>query len=135
MINYKLENNLQDWSAWHEVKMIEVKGDPEAQPFTLPDTVENADANEKVIQSWKKIAVFRATSQESAIAFKIGFIKDGLNLFINQDFETNLDYGMRVGPTDTIYYVLPSDLKSDIELKLVEITEENDEKYQDLIIL
>ena len=82
MINYKIDNGLQEWSKWQEISFVNLKGDPTAQKFQLPNTIENADENEEVIQSWKKIAVLSASSDLNSVPFYIGYYDESINLFL-----------------------------------------------------
>ena len=134
MINYKMEHGLQDWSNWHEISSVHIDGDPNAQKFILENTAKNAFENEKVIQSWKKAAVLKATSQEPT-SFYIGFYDMKMNLFLKHELKTDLTFAMRIGPYPFRYYAIPTNLETQIKLELLEISTEDDPKYKDLILL
>ena len=134
MINYKIEHGLQSWDNWHEISSVHIDGDPNAQKFVLENTEENAEKNEKIIQSWKNVAVLKATSQELA-TFNIGFYDMKMNLLLKHELKTNLTFAMRIGPYPLRFYALPINLKNEVKLELLEITTEDDPKYEAVILL
>ncbi len=129
MRNLKLEQNLVGHENWPHLPIVEVPAHPEAKP--LPDSL-SVEEKEAIIQSWSRVAVFEVSP---SIAFRVGFWMPQLCQFLKAPIEaTKGQFGMRVGPGATSFFVIPEDLASEMTLKLVEVTDEDDPKYPDLPI-
>ncbi len=120
------------WSFWEEPAVVTIKGDPAAAKVH-PD-INDKEAQEKIIQSWNKIVVLRATS-DKPVKFWAGFYDMGLMLYLKHDFETGSLFAMRNGPYDLKIFALSKDLVSKIKLEIVEFTTENDPKYKDVLLI
>ncbi len=127
MINYKMKNNLGGNKHWPRFSTIFVEG------ISGEKKLESSD-DEKTIQSWKNIAIMKATSRVST-KFQIGFYNIKEIVYLKHEFETNLIFAMRIGPEDINFFVMPKDLNENINLELIEITTENNLKYSDVILI
>lgn len=131
MINYKIKYNLIGEQNWPEIPSILLEGIKKEPNITLETP---KDSQEPIIQSWKNIAVIKV-SAENQTKFYIGFSNMGTIRYLKHPFETNLDFGMRVGNDAVRIIVVPLDLETILKIELVEITEETDPKYSDLPVL
>ncbi len=131
MINYKIKNSLTGEESWPGVSSVFVKG-ISGQTEVADKKLE--EKNEKVIQSWKNIAVMRATGEKET-EFYIGFYNMEIMQYLHYEFRTNLDFAMRIGPGDVRFFILPKNLDKKIDLELIEITSEDDKKYKDLVLI
>ncbi|MCK4636233.1 MAG: hypothetical protein KAT32_05220 [Candidatus Moranbacteria bacterium] len=127
MINYKLKKDLTGNENWPRFSTIHVKGVSGEQELKSND-------DEKTIQSWKNVAVMKATSS-SSVKFYLGFYNEKEIVYLKNKFETNLTFAMRISSKDMNFFVMPKDLNEKIELELVEITIEDDSKYDNLILI
>lgn len=134
MKNYKMENNLVGKENWPEWPTVFVEGDSSARELPQKGTEEE---REEVVQTWSKVAILRAESEEEGqpVKFRVGFYNQAVISYLDHELETDLDFGMRIGEGDVNFFVFPVDLKSKINLKLIEKTMEDDPKYPDLPIL
>jgi len=131
MKNYKIENNLVGDEKWPNIPFVAVKGiSKERSASGIDDVVER----ENVIQSWKNIAVMKATSDKPT-KFYIGFLKGDLCQYLKHEFTTDMEFGMRISPEDTNFIAFPLNFEDKIQLELIDQTTENDPKYQDLILI
>jgi hypothetical protein len=128
MRNIKIEKSFVGHDYWPGVAFLDVKGKPEAKDFPKDGTEEEM---EKVIQSWKDIAVLKVSPK---IQFKFGYVQGNAFHYLKETIEVNDDgkFAVRVGDNDIRFFVLPSSLDCDLKLELVEQTKENDKKYKDL---
>ena len=127
MKNYKLEKKLVGNDKWPRIGMIFVNGIQEEKILESKD-------DEKTIQSWKNIAVMRAKSIDP-VKFYIGFCKKDDMAYLDHEFETNLTFAMRIGPEDINFFVVPKIWTDKVELELIDITIESDEKYKHIILI
>jgi hypothetical protein len=131
MRNLKLEKNLTGNEKWPVLLSVFIKGIPGQADVSADNSEEE---NEKLIQSWKNVAVFRATA-EKPVKFYAGFSNYAAVCYLEYEFETDMDFAMRIGPTDNRYLVLPKDLNDEIKLELIEVTTEDDPKYKDIVLI
>lgn len=131
MINYKLKYNLVGDQNWPSVPSVFLEGINTEKNVTL-ETPE--DQKEEIIQKWKNIAVLNITSPAKT-KFYIGFSNMGAIQYLKHEFETDILIGMRIGNDDVRIMALPLNLDDQINIELVEITSENDEKYKDLTLI
>lgn len=131
MKNFKLENNLIGAENWPQIASVFVRGNRKAMRL---DHTKSEEYNEAVIQSWEKVAVLRALAPKPT-KFFLGFAIKNSVQYLKHEFETDLKFAVRLGPLDVNYFALPKDLDDKIILEIVEITNENDEKYKDLILI
>lgn len=127
MINYKLENNLIGDENWPRFSGVFVKG-------ISGETEKDVDNNESIIQSWKNVVIMRASS-ESLIKFYIGYYNQKEISYLRHEFETDLTFAMRVSSEDMNFFVIPTDLKNEIKLELIEVTVEDNIKYDNVILI
>jgi hypothetical protein len=78
--------------------------------------------------------VLRATA-EKPTDFFLGFANYAAVSYLEYEFETDMEFAMRIGPTDNRFFVMPKNHGDRLKLELVEITTEGDEKYGDLILV
>ena len=123
----KKEKDLINKKYWPKIPMVNVqgiKGTKEHKPGM------SMEEGRKVLVSWKDIAVLKASPE---IPFYLGFIVGVHCQFLKFDTGTkNGMFGMRVGPEDVTFFVLPKDLKTEMNLGLVEMTDIDNPKYKDL---
>lgn len=131
MKNYKIEYNIGGDENWPDIARVLVKG---IAGQNSASEIEDNSEREEVIQSWKNVAVMKATS-DKPMNFYIGFLKDKKCQYLKHEFTTNLYFGMRVGPEDVNFFVLPTNFQDRISLELVEITTEDDPKYSELVLI
>jgi len=127
MKNIKIEKNLVGDAWWRGAAMIEIKGDPSAAAF--PSNV-SAEEKEKIIQSWKTVAVFKITKN---IPFYIGFQSDNYIGFLKSLIETeDGKFGMRIGRDNVKFFAFDPKFENDLQLELSEITTEDNPSYLNL---
>ena len=131
MINYKQKHNLIDVKNWPNLPTVFVKGVSD-EPTVSSDN--NDEENEKIIQSWKNVAVLRATSEQPT-TFHFGFYNQAHIGYLRHDLKTNLDFGVKIGPGDVNFFIFPIDLQTPIKLEMIKQTAKNDSKYTDLILI
>lgn len=129
MINYKKVKNLSATEKWPKIASVFIKGIP-GETDTTTDVPQKQDLS----QTWSSVAVFKATSNEPT-KFYVGFTNLGIIKYLEYEFTTNLEFGMRIGGGDVRVFVLPKDLTKKLKLKMVEITKEDDPKYRELILI
>jgi len=131
MRNYKVEKNLVGSENWLNTSFVSVKGVPDQK--SVSETKEGSE-REEVIQSWNNIAVMRVTS-ENPTKFFIGFFNNKTSQYLKHELTTDLEFGMRIGPDDINFMVLPVNAGDKVSLELIEQTTEADPKYTDLILI
>jgi hypothetical protein len=131
MRNYKIERNLGGDEYWPDISFISVKGVLEQKSASK---INDSFEREKIIQTWDNVAVMKATSDKPT-KFLIAFLKDNKSRYFKQEFTTDMEFGMRIGPEDVNFMALPLNLEDKINLELIEITTEADPKYPDLILI
>ncbi|NIM46538.1 MAG: hypothetical protein GTN40_00035 [Candidatus Aenigmarchaeota archaeon] len=127
MRNIKIEKNWMGGKHWPNLAVVDVSGDPKAT--ALPEGL-SEEEKEKIIQSWRSIAVLKITPP---VDVRVGYIHDNSSRFLKHKIET-LDgmFGMRMGPETLKFIVIPRDLKTELKLELVGIISENSERYKNL---
>ena len=90
--------------------------------------------NEAVVQSWEKVVVLHAMAPKPT-KFHFGFSTKNSVQYLKHEFETDLKFAVRLGPSDINFIALPKNIEDKILLEVVEITTENDNKYKDLILI
>lgn len=131
MRNYKMEKNLSGDEYWLDISFVSIKGVPGQQSVS---EIKDSSEREPIIQTWNNIAVMKAMS-EKPTKFYVGFLKSKRNQYLKHEFITDLEFGMRIGPEDVNFFVLPLNLKDKINLELIKLTTENDPEYPDLILI
>ncbi|MFA6048189.1 MAG: hypothetical protein WC737_05280 [Parcubacteria group bacterium] len=131
MRNYKMEKKLVGDENWPNISFVSVKGVPGQESAS---EIKESSEREKVIQAWNNIAVMKATS-EKPTKFFIGFLKGNNSQYLKHEFTTDLEFGMRVGPEDVNFIVLPVSFEDKVNLELTELTTEADPKYPDLLLV
>lgn len=135
MKKFKLENNLAkddlQVGGWQEIPSVYVSGNKKALPINLE---KDEEYNEAVRESWEKVVILHVMSPKP-IKFYLGFTDKFVTKYLKQEFESDLKFGMRVGPKNFQVIVLPKNLGDKIFLEVVEYTKDKDEKYKDLILI
>ncbi len=131
MRNFKLEKKLTGNAPWPELPSVFVKGIADERDVSADNTEEE---NEKIIQSWKNVAVMRASAGKPT-KFFIGFANYAAVSYLEYELETDMEFATRIGPTDNRFFVMPRSHGEGLKLELVEITTEDDEKYENLILV
>ena len=131
MINFKLEQNLTGDENWPNISFVHIKG-ISGQDSVLE--IKDSSEREKIIQTWNNIAVMKATSDKPT-KFYIGFLKSNRSQYLKHEFTTDMEFGMRVGPEDVNFLVLPVNSEDKVNLELIEQAAETDPKYPDLILI
>lgn len=128
MKNIKMEKRLVGPGWWRGTFAVEVQGDPNAAAIKAGL---NQEEKEKVVQSWRTIAVLEVEPNNSRCY--VGFISGTYIGVLKYPLET-LDgrFGMRVGPGDVKFFAFDPNLESEIRLRLTEVTKEDDPRYQNL---
>lgn len=131
MINYKKQQRLDTEEKWPKVSSVFIQGIPNETNIDAKFPVEE---KEERSQSWKNGAVFKVTAPEATI-FYIGFANMGTIEYLEHEFKTDLEFGMRIGGGDVRIFVLPKDLSKGVNLELVETVNEDNPKYQNLMLI
>lgn len=127
MRNVKLEHNLTGDEHWPKLAMVTVAGDKLAQP--LPQGVTQPQV-ETIIQAWHRIAVLEVAPSTEVL---FGFMTGGRAQFMNVPVETAAGrFGVHLGPEETTFFVLPKDWSTQLTLKLVEVTDQDNPAYAEL---
>ena len=126
-----MEKNFIGNEAWPVIPSIFVKGIPGQADVSADNT---AEENEKIIQSWKNVVVLKVAS-DKPVKFYLGFSNYAAVSYLKYEFETDMEFAMRIGPTDNRYLAIPKNLDDEIKLELVEITTEDDPKYKDIVLV
>ncbi len=128
MKNIKIEKNLVGEEWWKDFPAVFIEGD--ARAAELPKDLSQAE-KEAIIQSWKTVAILKASP--SNIPFHVGFAVEGLVQFLKFPLETAEGmFGMRVGGGNVTFFVFPADLSASMKLELIEVTEEDDSRYENI---
>ena len=128
MIDIKTRNNWRGDTFWTKIGHVTVAGSGAAaiaKDATQPEA-------EKIIQSWHKIAVLRARPSQGVM---VGYITRGMShiSYLNELIETEEElFGMRVGDDDVTFFLVPRDPKTDTQLELIEVVEQNNIRYTTL---
>ena len=131
MRNFKLENNLVGEVNWPKFASVFLSGNRKALHL---DVLKSQEYNDAVVESWEKVAVLRVLAPEKT-KFHLGFATKKSVQYSNPEFETDLKFAVRLGPSDINFFVFPENIKDKILLEVVEITTDKDEKYKDLILI
>lgn len=131
MINFTKDKNLLNEDKWPKVASVFVKGIPAEKDYNSGNSEEEKI---EISQSWKNVAVLRATSDKQ-LEFYVGYSNMDNIIYLEYEFTSNLDFGMRIGGNDARFFVFPKDLSQKIKLKLVELTTEDNPVYADLILI
>ncbi|EKE28847.1 MAG: hypothetical protein ACD_3C00003G0001 [uncultured bacterium (gcode 4)] len=131
MQNIKIIKNLIWESFWPHITSVLVKWIPEEKE--IPSDL-STEEKEEIIQSWDNIAVLRVKCN-NPVKFYFGFSNLSVIQYLKYEFSTDMEFWVRVGPDDIRFFVFPVDLESEISLELIEITNENNDKYKDLILI
>jgi len=127
MINMKSRQKLDGDDFWAGLAWVDVKGVAGEQ--SMPQGATQGQG-EQTVQSWKNIAVLSVTPD---IEVYFGFMSGGPAYFLNVPIKTHKgQFGVHLGDGDVKFFVIPKDLKSRPELKLVEVASVDDSKYKDL---
>ncbi len=127
MKNIKIERNFVGRAWWKGTKTVNISGIPEADSFSsdLPE-----EEKEKIIQSWKTIAVLETKSSKP---FQVGFIRGDEVWILKYPIKTmNGKFGMRIGKDNLKFFAIDSTFQDPIQLSPIEIVEEGDPRYSDL---
>jgi len=127
MKDMKKDKDLIGSENWPKVPIVVVNGVKGAKELKSGMSMEEG---EKVLVSWRDIAVLKVSPE---VPFYLGFIVGTHCQFLKFNTETEDGmFGMRVGPEDVTFFVLPKDLKTAMKLDLVEMTDIDNSKYKDL---
>lgn len=126
-----MEKGLSGDEKWPNISFVSIRGIPNQKSVS---EIKDDSEQEPIIQTWNNIAVMKATS-EKPIKFYIGFLKNNRSQYLKHEFTTDMEFGMRAGPEDVNFLVLPVNLEDKINLELIELTIETDPKYPDLILV
>jgi hypothetical protein len=127
MRDIKTEQSLAGDEYWPIIPMVTVSGDSKASAIPVDAT---QPEGEKVIQTWQRVAVLEVTP---AAQVYLGFVAGDHMQFMNVLVElVDGKFGVRVGDGQVKFFIIPQDLKSRLELKLVEVTDMSNEKYSTL---
>ncbi len=127
MRDIKSEQNLASDKYWPFIPVVTVKGDESAK--AIPEDANQAQG-EKVVQSWQKVAVLEVNPD---IDVYFGFIAGRHIQFLNVAVEKKRgQFGVRIGDGKVSFFVIPKDLQSRSNLKLIKVTATRDNSYKDL---
>jgi hypothetical protein len=112
---------------WPVVPLVTVPGDDTAKPMPPGAT---QPEGELVVRNWTRVAVLEIRPVTSAY---YGFIAGDHAQLMNVPVElVEGQFGVRVGDGTVKFFVVPTDLRSRIKLKLVEVTNIDDPRYSHL---
>jgi hypothetical protein len=127
MKDMKKDKDLIGPENWPKIPIVVVEGVKGAKEYKSGMLMEEG---RKVLVSWKDIAILKVSTE---IPFYLGFMIGTHCQFLRFDTETKDGmFGMRVGPEDVTFFVFPKDLKTEMKLDLVEMTDIDNSKYKDL---
>lgn len=127
MRNIKLDQQLTSDEYWPTIPTVKVSGSPTAAQ--IPEGMQQPET-EKIIQSWRDIAVLQTTP---GVEIFFGFIINGHVELLNVPIETQEGkFGVHLGHDDITFFVLPKDLRSLLTLQLVEVTHIDNMQYSQL---
>ncbi len=127
MKDLKKIQNLAGDEFWPTMPVVTVSGDDSAPAIPMDAT---QPEGEEVVQAWQRVAVLEVVPVSEAYW---GFMAGDHVQFMNVPVQLlEGKFGVRVGDGEVKFFVIPVDMKSRLELKLVEVTDMNDAKYSDL---
>jgi hypothetical protein len=130
MLDIKTQNNLAGDEWWVKIGAVAVWGNPSAQ--AMPTGATQAEG-EQTVQTWQRVAVLDVGPD--APEFYVGFLVGEHSQFMRSAVQTDDGkFGMHVGDGDVTFYVIPTDLQTSLQLKLVEVTDMSDSRYDELPI-
>ena len=122
---------------WPRCGIVQVKGQADAVALS-------ADSDEDVIASWHHVAVLlvpEIPDGRFGFTFRVGFYveQDGVSTmqilrykFSSADLHSGM-FGMRVGPDDVSFIVIPD--IGNMSLELVEVADFSDPRYSNLPVI
>lgn len=127
MKDVKTQRNFAGDEYWPSIPMVTVSGDH--SQGAIPVSASQVEA-EKVVQTWQRVAVLEVVPSAKTYW---GFMAGDHAQFMNVPVEL-LDgrFGVRVGDGEVKFFVIPVDLKSRLNLRLIEVTDINNSKYASL---
>lgn len=126
MRNVKFEKSLLGSEWWKGTFTVEIPGDPNAKKFSAGL---NEAEREQIVQGWNTVAVLEAEPRD--MPFQVGFTSGGYIGTLSSSIETLQGrFGMRVGPDAVGFFSFDPAFRRDVRLRLVEVTREDDPKYQ-----
>ena len=130
MKNVKLEEGLIGAENWPKMGMVKVL--PDAEAAHLPDDA-TEEQKEEIVQSWKTIAVLKVSPITN---FRIAYVIDDQMQFLKHPIPTlNGMFGVRIGARPVKFFVIPEDLYTEMTLDLIEVTKEDNPKYEELPVI
>lgn len=125
MRNVKIENGLDGPANWPVIPNVKVAGNPEAKAYTS-----DPETEESVIRSWEQVAVLEVQPDEPCT---VGFRSGEHMQRLAHPIETQDGrFGMRIGKENVEFLVIAEDPTTHLELRVVEITDQNDPTYKNL---
>jgi hypothetical protein len=127
MKDVKTQLNLAGDEYWPTMPVVTIPSDGSGAAIPVEAT---QPEGEKIVQTWQRVAVL-----EVVPATKVywGFMAGDHLQFMNVTVELQEGkFGARVGDGEVKFFIIPQDLKSRLELKLVEVTDINNAKYSSL---
>ncbi len=123
----KTSHNLASDEHWPIMPVVTVPGDTAAGAMPLGATQLQG---ERVVQSWQRIAVLEVTPAQGAY---VGFMAGDHLQFMNVPVELKYGrFGVRVGDGNVKFFVIPVDLHTRLELKLVAVARMDDPQFEGL---
>src|SRR4051812_4067778 len=116
MKDVKTMQNLAGDEYWPFMPVVTVPGDTSVPAIPVGAT---QPEGEKVVRTWQRVAVLEVMPASEVYW---GFMAGDHIQFMNVPVELlNGKFGVRVGDGEVKFFVIPKDLKSRLELRLVEV--------------
>lgn len=127
MKDIKTTQNLAGDEHWPTISVVTVPGDSSSP--SMPEGVTQTEG-EKTVQAWQRIAVLEVSP---AAEVYWGFMAGDHLQFMNVPVQLkDGKFGARVGDGEVKFFIIPKDLVSRLQLKLVQVTTINDPAYLEL---
>lgn len=131
MKNLEPENNLAHEESWEKIASVLIKGDKNVASL---NSEKSEEYNQAVFSSWENVVVFHVMAPQKT-KFHIAMTTRKKVRYLPQELETDMKFGMRIGPKDFKVFIIPDDIRKKVLLEVIEYTKVNNEKYKDLILL
>lgn len=127
MKDIKVAQDLAGDEHWPTIPMAVIAGDESAR--AIPEGATQPEG-EETVQTWQRVAILEVVPKAKVYwGFMVGTHAQFMNVPVELD---DGKFGVRVGDGEVSFFIIPEDLTSRLELKLVGITLTTDPAYRDL---
>lgn len=126
MKDLKTEQDLAGDRHWPTIPIVTVPGDNSAP--AIPEGATQPEG-EKVVKAWQRVAVLEVLPASEVYW---GFMAGDHVQFMNVPVRLlNSRFGVRVGNDEVKFFIIPRDMVSRLQLRLVKISTTDDPEYQE----